>query len=271
MNSSILDQLSAAFQSLLENMVAWTPRVAVGLLLVVVALVTAKIIERVLRSVLTRLRFDQALARAGIDRFLQRIGIRQELNQFVPKLVYYLLLILFAKTAADALGLSAISDAIGAFTSYLPNIIAALLILVLGSAAAQFAGRAVSDAAESSGIEFASTLGQLVSAVLLFVLGIMALAQLKIDTEMIRLVSMGAMAGLAIAFGLSFGLGSRDITRNIIAGFYARKTFAIGEEIEMRGERGVLESVTPTQTLIRQGDGMVAVPNAVFLDDVVKQ
>ena len=189
----------------------------------------------------------------------------------MPRLVYYLLLILFAKTAADSLGLTAISDAIGAFTSYLPNIVAALLILILGSAAAQFAGRAVSDAAENSGIEFASTLGQLVAGVLLFVLGIMALSQLKIDTDMIRLVSMGAMAGLAIAFGLSFGLGSRDVTRNMIAGFYARKTFAIGEEIEMRGERGVLEAITPTQTLIRQGDHVVAVSNGTFLDDVVKQ
>jgi small-conductance mechanosensitive channel len=271
MNNSILDQLGAAFQSMLQTVVEWTPRVVVGLLLVLLALVAAKVVERFLMSVLRRLRFDQALARTGIDRFVQRIGIRQELNLFVPRLVYYLLLILFAKTAADALGLTAISDAIGAFASYLPNIVAALLILVLGSAAAQFAGRAVSEAAENSGIEFASTLGQLVSGVLLFVLGIMALSQLKIDTEMVRLVSMGAMAGLAIAFGLSFGLGSRDITRNIIAGFYARKTFAIGEEIEVRGERGVLESITPTQTLIRQKERLVAVSNAVFLDDVVKQ
>lgn len=271
MNGTILDQLTEAFQSMLATLVEWTPRVVVGLALVVLALAAAKIIERVLRSILTRLRFDQMLSRAGVDTFLQKIGIRRELNHFIPRLVYYLLLILFAKTAADSLGLTAISDAIGAFTSYLPNIVAALLILILGSAAAQFAGRAVSEAADNSGIEFASTLGQLVSGVLLFVLGIMALSQLKIDTEMIRLVSMGAMAGLAIAFGLSFGLGSRDITRNMIAGFYARKTFAIGEEIEMRGERGVLESITPTQTLIRQGDHVVAVSNGTFLDDVVRQ
>lgn len=268
---NFLDQLGEAFRSTLDTIVAWTPRVALGLVLVILALVVAKVIERILRSVLTRLRFDQALARAGIDRFLHRIGIRRELNQFLPRLVYYLLLILFAKTAADALGLVAISEAIGAFTSYLPNIIAALLILILGSAAAQFAGTAVAEAADNSGIEFASTLGQLVAGVLLFVLGIMALSQLKIDTDMIRLVSMGAMAGLALAFGLSFGLGSRDITRNIIAGFYARKTFAIGEEIEIGGETGELEAITPTQTLIRRDGRIVAVSNAVFLDGVVKQ
>ena len=71
--------------------------------------------------------------------------------------------------------------------------------------------------------------------------------------------------------GLAFGLGSRDVTRNILAGFYARKTFDLGKEIEIRGERGELKSITPTQTLFQQGDRVVAVANSVFLEEVVKQ
>lgn len=271
MNTSVLDQLVEAFQSMFQTVVAWTPRVVIGIVLVVLALLGAKIIERILRAFLTRVRFDQLLAKAGIDQMLQTVGIRQELNRSIPRLIYYLLLILFAKTAADSFGLTAISSAIGAFTAYLPNIVAALLILVLGSAAAQFAGRMVADAAANSGIEFASSLGRLVGGVLMFVLGIMALAQLQIDTEMIRLVSMGLIGGLALAFGLSFGLGSRDITRNIIAGFYARKTFAMGEEMEMKGERGTLTAITPTQTILDQEGKTVAVANSTFLEEVVKQ
>ena len=152
-----------------------------------------------------------------------------------------------------------------------PNIVAALLILVLGSAAAQFAGRAVAEAATNSGIEFGSSLGGLVSGLILFVLGIMAIGQLRIDTEIIRVVTAAVLAGLALAFGLTFGLGSRDVTRNILAGFYARKTFVIGREMEVRGERGELKSITPTQTLLQQGDRVVAVANSVFLEEVVKQ
>ncbi|MDH3426963.1 MAG: mechanosensitive ion channel [Gemmatimonadota bacterium] len=271
MSSSLLDQLKEAFSSMFNSIIAWTPRIVMGLLLVIVALIVAKIAERLLRAILVRMRFDQALARTGADKLLERIGIRQELNRGVPRLVYWLLLLLFAKTAADSVGLVAVSQAIGAFAAYLPNIIAAVFIIILGGAAAQFAGGAVSEAAESSGIEFSSTLGSLVSGVLMFVLGIMALSQLKIDTDMMRLVAMGLMAGLALAFGLSFGLGSRDITRNIIAGFYARKTFTVGEAIEISGERGTLEAITPTQTLLDQEGTMVAVSNSVFLEQVVKQ
>ena len=271
MLAQIRDQLVATSQGVIDSLIAWTPRVVLAVVLLIAALVVAKVVERVLRTLMVRLRFDSLVKRVGIDQAIQSIGIRESLNQVVPRIVYYLLLILFAKTAADSMGLAAISDAIGAFMGFLPNIAAALLIMVLGSAAAQFAGKAVAQAATDSGIEFGSSLGGLVSGLLLFVLGIMAISQLQIDTEIIRVVTSAILAGMALAFGLAFGLGSRDLTRNILAGYYARKTFDIGREMEVRGERGELKSITPTQTLLQQGDRVVAVANSVFLDEVVKQ
>jgi hypothetical protein len=79
------------------------------------AFVIAKLIEVVLRYALTRVRFDKLMEKTGIDKALQRIGLRQELNVFLPRLAYFLVLFILAKTAADALGLIAISSAIGAF------------------------------------------------------------------------------------------------------------------------------------------------------------
>ena len=61
------------------------------------------------------------------------------------------------------------------------------------------------------------------------------------------------------------------MTRNLVAGLYARKLFRVGEELEVGGEKGILTSITPIQTLIERGDQVVAIPNSVFLDKVVKQ
>jgi hypothetical protein len=271
MFAQIGEQLLATYQGVVGSIIAWTPTVLLGIVLVLAALIVARVTERILRSLMMRVRFDALVERVGIDQAIQRVGIRESLNTFVPRIVYYLLLILFARTAADAVGLVAISDAIGAFMGYLPNIVAALLILVLGSAAAQVAGRAVTEAATNAGIEFGSSLGGLVSGLIMFVLGIMAVSQLQIDTEIIRVVTAAVLAGMALAFGLAFGLGSRDVTRNIIAGYYARRTFEIGREMEVLGERGELVGITPTQTLLRQGERVVAVSNSVFLEGVVKQ
>ena len=272
MGEMIREQLTTTAQDTIAALVTWTPRVLGAFLLLLLALIVAKLIERTLRSVLTRVRLGALLQRLGLDDTLKRVGVTQPLDQLLPRIVYFLLLFLVVRTAADSLGLGPVSDAIGAFFAYLPNVLSAVVILLFGTVVANLAGHMVSRAARESGIDFASSLGSLVSALIIFVLGIMAVAQLRIDTEIVRLVIACALGGVALAFGLSFGLGTREITRNIIAGFYARKIFSVGKELEIRGERGVLRSITPTQTLLVQPDDtVVAVSNASFLDEIAKQ
>jgi hypothetical protein len=58
----------------------------------------------------------------------------------------------------------------------------------------------------------------------------------------------------ALAFGLSFGFGTRDIVRNIAAGFYARKILVIGRSLEIAGQRGTLRAITATHVVLTSGD-----------------
>lgn len=265
------EKLLAAFANLGNSILAALPKVAVGILLIIVGLLVAKLIEVVLRALLTRLRFDNLMEKVGIDKALQRIGLRQRLNLFLPKLAYFLVLSLLAKTASDALGLVAISSAIGAFFAYLPNIIAALLLLILGTTLGQFAGQMVTQAAESSGIDSASTLGRLVSALIVFIVAMMAIGQLKIDTEMVRIVTSFFLGAGALAFGLAFGLGTRDIVRNIVTGFYARKVLVVGKDLEVAGESGVLTAITATHAVLKSDGRDIIVANSNFLEQPCKQ
>jgi small-conductance mechanosensitive channel len=221
--------------------------------------------------VLVRIRFDTLIGKAGVDKTLGRIGLRQPLTLFLPKLAYFLVIIVLAQTASDALGLLAISNAIAAFFSYLPNIIAALLLLILGTTVGQFAGQMVTQAAESSGIDSAPALGKLVSALIVFIVAMMAIGQLKIDTEMVRIVTSFFLAAGALAFGLAFGLGTRDIVRNIVAGFYTRKILAVGQNLEIAGQAGVLTAITSTHTVLNSQGHDILVANATFLTETSKQ
>ncbi len=224
-----------------------------------------------LRAILTRLRFDALLERVGIERTMAKIGIQRPIKEILPRLVFYLLLILLARTAADVLGLTAISEAIGSAMSYIPNVIAALSILMIGGAVAQFAGRTVKGAAESAGMQFASSLGSAASGLIIFVLIMMAMAQLEIDTQMVRLVSGALFGGVALGFGLSFGLGSTDVTRGVLAGFYARQLLTVGEEVEVGGVRGRLMAITATQLVLQTDREVVSVPNVALLQNGSRQ
>ena len=265
------EKLVQAFGGLVDSTIAAVPKVVLGIVLFAAALVVAKLVEKVLRYALMKVRFDELIGKAGIDLALQRLGIRQELTTLFPRLSYFLVLLVLARTAGDALGLVAISSAIGAFFAYLPNIFAALLLLILGSTVGQFAGQTVSQSAESAGIEFAPALGKLVSAMILFVCAMMAVAQLKIDTEIVRIVTSFVLGGAALAFGLSFGFGTRDIVRNVAAGFYVRKVLTVGKPLELAGQQGTLTAITATHMVLESEGRETTVSNATFLDQVARQ
>ena len=137
--------------------------------------------------------------------------------------------------------------------------------MILGSAVAQLVGDAVKKAGENAGIDFAASLGRA------FVIGVMAISQLKFDTEMLRIVTSRILAAGALAFGISFGLGSRAITRNVLAGFYVRKILQVGERLEIGGQAGVLRSITATHAILEHEDQSISVANAAVLDQVAKQ
>jgi hypothetical protein len=267
--------LKTATLDVLENLVTavadLVPRALTAILVIIIGLIVAKLAEKAIRTLFDRLKIDALLERVGVQQTLQKIGLQDAPGRLISRTIYFLLIVLFTQSVTRAVGLHTIADAIGAFFRYLPNLVAAFFVLLLGLMVAQFLGRSVSRSADEAGIDFAPMLGRLVSALIVFIVVIMAISQLQVDTEIIRAVVLVVLAGGVVALALSFGLGTRDVTRNIVAGFYARKLFRIGEEVEIAGERGVLSGITPLQTLIERDNETLAIPNRVFLEEVVKQ
>src|SRR5690242_12562895 len=159
---------------------------------------------------------------------------------------------------------------LGAFSSYLPNIVAALLLVILGTLLGQFAGEMVAQSARNSGIDFAPSLGKAVSGLIVFVVCMMAVAQLKIDTKIVRIVTSFILGGAALAFGISFGFGTRDLSRNITAGFYARKFLETGNRLQILGQQGILTEINATHAILQSNDHEISVANGAFLDSVAQ-
>jgi hypothetical protein len=264
-------KLLEAFTALGSSIASAIPRIAIGILLIILGLVVAKLIEVTLRTMFTRIRFDSLMERAGVTKALRRIGLRQPLSLLLPKLIYFLIIFLLAKTASDAFGLIAISNALGAFFSYLPNILAALLLLILGTTVGQFTGQMVTQAAENSKLDSAPALGRLVSALIIFLVAMMAIGQLKIDTEMVRIVTSFVLGAAALGFGLAFGLGTWDIVKNLVTGFYTRRLLSVGKSLTIAGQSGVLTAIGPTHAVLFNEGREIFVANAKFLEQTSTQ
>jgi hypothetical protein len=267
MEKNLLD----AFAALGNSIALAIPKIAVGILLIILGLVVAKLVEVALRTILIRVRFDSLMERASVAEALRRIGLRQQLSILLPNLGYFLVIVLLAKTASDALGLNAISDAIGSLLSYIPNVLAALVLLILGTTVGQFAGQVVTQGAEASRLDSAPALGKLVSVLIIFLASMMAIGQLKIDTEIVRILTCFVLGAAALGFGLAFGLGTWDVVRNIATGFYTRKFLAIGKNLTIAGQSGILTAITPTHTVLNSQGYEILVANARFLEQTSTQ
>jgi hypothetical protein len=126
----------------------------------------------------------------------------------------------------------------------LPNIVSGSAAGDSRDIVGQFAGEMVAQSARNSGIDFAPSL----------VVCMMAVEQLKIDTEIVRIVTSFVLGGAALAFGISFGFGTRDVVRNISAGFYGRKFLHGGNRLEISGQRGVLTEINATHAILQAED-----------------
>jgi small-conductance mechanosensitive channel len=269
--SVMKEQLIEAFVGLRHSIVSAIPRLGVGSLLIIVGLILAKLTEIASRAMLIRLRFDSLIQKVGARNVMKQLGLGHQFSIFIPKLLFFLVISLFAKTASDTFGLVALSTAIGVSFAYLPNILGAILLIVLGTSFGQFSGRVVTQTAKDSGIASAPLWGNVVSAFVIFVIAMMAIGQLRINTEMVRIVTGFVLGAIALAFGIAFGLGTWNIVRNIAMGFYARKFLEIGKSLEIGGQRGILTAITATHTVLKSEGQDIIVANSTFLEQTVKQ
>ncbi len=266
---SIRDALLQVLGQLGQGAISFAPRFITALILVLIGWIIAVILRMVLSQVFQRIGADAAIERAGLMDSFRRIGLNEPMRVLVPALLFWLVMLLFIQSAADMVGMKQISDGITGFFAFLPNVLSAFVILVLGNAFGQFLGKIATNYARDSGLAFARSLGSALSGFTLFVVSIVALGQLHVDTRILNILTIVIFSGLALAFGLTFGLGTRDTTRHLVAGFYARRHFGAGQRVEIAGQSGTLRSISAVQTLLDANGRTVAVPNATFLDQVV--
>lgn len=256
---SALDTLTQTLRELLPNALAAAGSILVGLLL-----------ARLLRSWSRRLA-AAALTRVGRSAAVHGALERTNMSTAVPKIVgafvFWLVFLFFAATALETLGLPVVTDSLTRFVQYLPNVLAAALIVAAGLVVGTIVRSLVAAAASSAGVAFASSLGRLAYGVIFLVAIVIALDELGIASGalivMLAIVSGSVLTGL----GLAFGLGARTAVSNIIASHYLAQTFELGQTVRIGDVEGQVADRTPTAIVISTEAGRVMVPAKRFSEE----
>jgi hypothetical protein len=194
---------------LLEPLRLFLPKLAFAMLALVVGWLLAKLARFTLVKAMRAFNFNVLTERAGVDGFLQQGGIQADTVEIFGWILYWAVILLALIVAFNTMGLDYITDLLTRVVWFVPRLFVALLIVVFGAYFSRFMGGAVTNYCRSTGIQDGELLGGLVYyAILTFVL-LIALDQMQIGGDIIRMSFLIILAGFVFALALAFGLGGQ--------------------------------------------------------------
>jgi len=243
------------------------PRLGGAFVLLVVGLIVAALLGRLTRRALRELGADGLADRWGISRVLERAGLGQSISKLLGRVLRIALSVVVIFAALSLTGLQFLSDALNQSVLFLPKLLAAGALVLAGVVLGGFAREWVDRLAYQ--MDLPLPLGRIAQVVVVGVFGITAAAQVAVSSAILMVLVVVLLAAVGATFALAFGLGGREVARELSAGRYLRTAYSTGQVISFGGVRGTIESIDTAATVLRTEKGTVRVPNNMLLGSIV--
>ncbi len=242
------------------------PRILAACGLVIAGWLTATLMKIFAGRLAKRL-LQRANRNASVAEAVQDSGMRSAVPRIVSGFVFWVVFLVFAAAAIESLGFTVVTSVLSQIAYYLPNVLAAIGVVVGGVVLGNLARRATTSASRSAGIARGEGVGRTAQAAVVLVAVVVALDQIGIDAQLlVTLVTVVIGAALASA-GLAFGIGAHTTVSNIVAAYYASQQYSVGQLVRIGDVEGEIIQLTPTALVLSTTDGRVLVPAKRFSEE----
>jgi hypothetical protein len=216
------DAVMVSVTQALQNFLGFLPALVGAILILILGWIIAGILAGLVERVLKMVGFDRAAESTGINGFIKRSGSDWTASAILAEIVKWFIRLIAIQAAASVLGLTQISDIINAIVLWLPNLVVAIAIIVIGALIARFVAGLVRGTTGQMGFSNADMLGTIAQYAILAFAVIAAVNQLGIAQTVVNTLFIGAVAAIVIAVGLAFGLGGQQTAAKITEGWYQK-------------------------------------------------
>jgi hypothetical protein len=208
--SSWQSLIIAPISEMLKKILGYLPTLVGALIILIVGWIVAKIIKRLIETLLKIIRFDALADKAGITGILKKGNLKVTASEVVSGLVYWLVIIMVLVMVVNALGLPKASDVLASLFAYVPKVIGALFVLVVAMFLASFVSGIVQTAAGNANLPRPELYAGVSRwAIIIFAVTI-ALGELGIGTLLVTATFNIILGGVCLGLALAFGLGGKD-------------------------------------------------------------
>ena len=215
MTHEIVTALQTYLREVGQSLAHFVPRLLTALLMLLAGLLIAVAVRGVTRLVFRWLHLNALMERIGAGELLQRAGLGEP-DRFAGRIAFWVTWIFLLFAALRALGVHAAETLERDFVHYIPRLVSAVVILVLGVFLSNFAWRASLLAAVNARVPAAKLIGALVRAVTVIAATAMALEQLEIGQQVVLTAFAISFGAVMLALSIAFGLGGRDLARHYL-------------------------------------------------------
>jgi small-conductance mechanosensitive channel len=209
-------------QDALSRFFSFLPQLVGAIIILIIGYIVAKVLQAVVGRVLQGIGFDGWMEKGGIKQFFDRAQTNYTPATVIGMLVFWFVFIIALTMAADALSIPQVSEVLGQLIAFIPNIIAAILILILAALLANFVSGIVRGATGSG------LLASVAQYAIIVYAAFAALTQLGIAVQLTANTFLILLGAVALAAALAFGIGGREIAQDILQRAYSRSGEVVG-------------------------------------------
>ncbi len=266
-----LDQLkNGVFTELLARFSAAIPKLIFALLVLLIGWLIAKTVRKLMHRILAGMGVDRLAERLNDIDLVQRSGMRIAISGVLSQMLYYLLMLGFVIFATDILGIPAITQMVRDLVDYLPALFSAFVLFLLGLFLADMVRGIALAACQSMGLPSAKIISTAIFYFLFITAAISALAQARINTGFMAINLSIIIGTLALAFAVGYGLASRDLLANYLAGGYNRNKVQIGDDVRIIGMRGKVITMDATSLTLQTPGSEIIIPLSKLASEKVE-
>jgi len=209
-------------REMLTKILAYLPTLLGALIILIVGWIVAKVIKRLIEGLLKAIRFDTLADKAGVTEILKKGDLKITASQVLSGLVYWLVIIMVLVMVVNALGLHEASDVLASLFAYVPNVIAALFVMVVALFLAGFVSGIVRTAAGNANLPKPELFAGISRWAIIIFAATIALGELGIATLLVTATFNIILGGVCLALALAFGLGGKDAAARYLDEFKKR-------------------------------------------------
>lgn len=210
---------------------------------IIITWVIIKVFLYVIKKALSKTKIDEWSKKLSKTEIFGNSTINIVLTNVILAVLKWFLIFVFVMVGAEIFGIKVVSEGVKSFFAYLPRLLTAIGIFVVGAYLGTVVKKAVQTMFKSFEISGGNLVGNIAFYLIVVFLSITALDQAGVDTSVIKSNLTLLIGSVLLAFTLAFGLGAKDVVAKLLYGYYSRKNIGIGEKVVIGDVEGVITAI----------------------------